>query len=155
MYFSEKLYWKLLPIFRSNFFQDNHICFYNLCLFLTQIVFRANIKKPWPFLVSSQRWITLVSIARYFLFPWNQWNWMRRQKVTPCLPDFLLINTLVNIVINALYFQDISSAGEVLPSSTTFSLESKSEGRQLLLGNSFFQENEFLIYSLLAINLSS
>ena len=56
---------------------------------------------------------------------------------------------------NALYFQDISSAGEVLPSSTTFSLESKSEGRQLLLGNSFFQENEFLIYSLLAINLSS
>ena len=155
MHFSEKLYWKLLPIFRSNVFQDNRICFYKLCLLLTQIVFRANMKKPWPFSVSSQRWTTLVSIARYFLFPWNQWNWIRRQKVTACLPDFLLINTLVNIVINALYFQDISSAGEVLPSSTTFSLESKSEGRQLLLGNSFFQENEFLIYSLLAINLSS
>ena len=80
---------------------------------------------------------------------------MRRQKVTPCLPDFLLINTLVNIVINALYFQGISSAGEVLPSSTTFSLESKSEGRPLLLDNYIFQENKFLIYSLLAINLSS
>ena len=143
MHFSEKLYWKILPILRSSFFQDNHICFYNLCLFLTQIVFRANIKKSWPFSVSSQRWTTLVSTAPYFLFPWNQWNWMRRQNVTPCLPDFLLINNLVNTVKNALYFQDISSATEVLPRSTTFLLESKSEGRQLLLGITFSRKISF------------